>query len=194
MRHPVFIPLAMFAFTACEEPTMPITEPTLSLVPVDEITIIDLGTFGGTFSRAREINNLGQVTGVFGTSSSDQRAFLWHDGEMIDLGTLGGTSSFGRNINDLGQVVGWSKTPSGDTHHAFLWQDGEMMDLGTLGGARSAAEFVNNLSQVVGSSLTASSQEHAFFWENGHMQDVGTLGGTSRARALNDLGDRKSVV
>src|SRR5437667_4373617 len=64
-----------------------------------QLSIIDLGTLGGTYSAAQAINNRESST-----ASGELHAFLWHDGTMVDLGTLGGTSSTARGINERGQV------------------------------------------------------------------------------------------
>jgi hypothetical protein len=71
--------------------------------------IIDLGTFGGTFSYANAINDQDQAVG-FGLNltpdsfdlgdlcenfpmPTQMRAFVWQNGVKQDLGTLGGTDS-----------------------------------------------------------------------------------------------------
>ena len=84
-----------------------------SLVQADvQYTITDIGTFGGTSSRANGINNRGQVVGYAYTSGdATYHAFRTAANQPInpatdDLGTLGGTESAAYAINDIGQVVG----------------------------------------------------------------------------------------
>ena len=128
------------------------------VVAQEEIKMTDLGTLGGSYSYARDINDLGQVVGWSYLDPSGIHAFLWDEEEgMTDLSTLGGSSSYAYGINDLGQVVGDSYLdPSG--RHAFLWdEEGGMTDLGTLGGSSSYAYGINNLGQVVGDSYLAPS-------------------------------------
>ena len=68
----------------------------------------DLGTLGGTDSRAFAINNAAQVAGVFGTPEAASHAFITGPNGMgmRNLGTLGGNGSYAAGINDAGQVVG----------------------------------------------------------------------------------------
>src|SRR5512137_857723 len=71
----------------------------------------DLGTLGGTYSRAYAINKTGQVAGASLTSSEEMHPFLYSNGSMKDLGTFGGSGwSEAYDINDAGQVVGYSQT------------------------------------------------------------------------------------
>ena len=87
----------------------------------DKGAMRDLGTLGGAFSRAYDINNRGQVVGNVYYTDGMTQAFRWEDGVVIYLGTLGGSSSWAHRINEVGQVIGWSQTQSGE-EHAFLWE------------------------------------------------------------------------
>jgi probable HAF family extracellular repeat protein len=133
--------------------------------------MVELGSLGGTWSMAYDINNLGQVVGKAKTSLDQTHAFLWTEtGGMMDLGTLGGEMSTAHAINDLGDVVGSSTTRSGE-EHAFLWTRGTgMIDLGALGGDYSHAEDINNHGQIVGSSRTSSGETHPVLWEKIQMR------------------------
>jgi cysteine-rich repeat protein/probable HAF family extracellular repeat protein len=126
--------------------------------------IVDLGTLGGTQSRAWAVNSHGEVVGWSLTSTGDPHAFLWLPAPAYglpaginDLGTLTGAGeSVGHDINDFGQVVGSSSTgPEGEpgtVDHAFLWVNGVMTDLGAPDddANTSFATAVNEAGEVVG--------------------------------------------
>ena len=66
--------------------------------------ITDLGTLGGNYSRARAINNHGQITGSSRNSEGNENAFIWdRDNGMVSLGN---DTYIGFDINDSGYVVG----------------------------------------------------------------------------------------
>jgi probable HAF family extracellular repeat protein len=161
------------------------------------------GTFSdGLFSRAVDINDVGQIVGTarlsgageceqFGPISNGCRAFRSDGTTMQDLGTLGGDFSAGVAINELGHVLGFSTTVTGATH-AFYWDGATMWDVGTLGGDRSFPRDLNDRGRVVGQSTTASGETHAFVWnyQTKVIRDLGTLGGSrSGATAINNRGE-----
>jgi probable HAF family extracellular repeat protein len=83
----------------------------------------DLGTLGGPYSLAYDINDSRQIVGEAYLSEDVDHAFVYADGIMTDLNTLtpgsGWTLTQARAINDLGQIVGYRINPSGQ-EHAFL--------------------------------------------------------------------------
>src|SRR5262249_16203639 len=85
-----------------------------------QYSVTDLGTLGGPFSVAADLNEVGQVVGTSRNAAKVDHAFLWDNGTMIDLGTLGGTYSSASAINDQGQIVGYSSLPGDGINHAFL--------------------------------------------------------------------------
>jgi len=69
--------------------------------------LTDLGTLGGTNSRAYAINDRGQVIGEAETASGELRPFLWERGTMVDLTTRGlRPTDRVKDINIWGQIVG----------------------------------------------------------------------------------------
>ncbi len=154
-----------------------------------DISMIDLGTLGGTTSRVTAMNNAGQAAGV-SEASGPSHAFSWTPGTgMIDTG-LGGEDPA---VNGAGQVVGG--LPSGCGAHAAVWTVATgTVDLGTLGGCSSFARAINDSGQVAGfSGLAGDAESHAFLWDPATgMTDLGNLGGgyaePSEKAALSNTG------
>ena len=144
----------------------------------------DIGTLGGTYSRALAVNDAGQVVGTsLIAGDAEWHAFSWTQaGGMVDLGVLAGNNSYANAVNASGQVVGGSTYSASRTNHAFSWtQAGGMVDLGTLGGITSYATAVNDAGLVVGqSNLVGDGASSAFAWtQSGGMIDLGSFGGSS---------------
>jgi probable HAF family extracellular repeat protein len=170
------------------------------------LALIDLGTLGGDFSFAYDINNVIIITGEADNQANHTHAFIWSPGNMRDIGTLaGGDRSVGRSINESCQVAGESTYGHRYATLAFRFTEADgMVSLGTLaGGFNSSGYGINNSGQVVGESDTGPILHpfgrvrgfpffgtHAFFWTEGDgMRDLGHLGGgTSRATAISNTG------
>lgn len=155
--------------------------------------LTDIGFLpGNNRSAGNGINNLGQVTGSYGTDTFGH-GLLWSPGNWRqDLGTLGGSSSSGYAITDSGQITGSSYNAAAQ-YHAFRWSElAGMQDLGDLGGNHtSQGASINASGQVVGYSSSNSGYPRAFRWTaTGGMQDLGTLRGfgNSFANGINDAG------
>jgi probable HAF family extracellular repeat protein len=161
-------------------------------------TFTDLGTLGGTQSKAFGINNCGMIVGDSAPSGiSPIHPFLWRDlngnlvsdpGEMKDLGTLGGLRGSATDINASGLVVGHSTIAAAGDQHAFRWFDsdgdgisdpGEMNDLGVLPNhSTHGALGVNDNGQIVGSAENEGGSASAFLWNaNTGLQLLATLNG-----------------
>ena len=157
----------------------------------------DLGTLGGTSSFARDINNLGQVTGNAQTATGQPaprlNTFLWDEpGPMVNLGVLPGSNNFSRGyaINDFGVVVGESDN---NTSRAFVYANGTLTGLIRLAGDndRGVAHDINNNGVIVGISSNGVASRPTR-WVNGVASDLGSVDGlsttTGRAWGLNEAG------
>jgi probable HAF family extracellular repeat protein len=155
--------------------------------------MMDLGTLGGYFSYAFDINNQGQIVGhsTLTIGGTYYHAFRYSNGRMTDLGALEGGYSYAYAINEHGVAVGAAFTWGGG-YHAVQYSDGRITDLGTLGGPQSSAFGINDDGIVVGRAQTGARggyAERAFLFANGTMRDLGTLGGsTSEAYGINNRG------
>lgn len=149
----------------------------------------DLGTLGGTSTLARDINNVGQVTGFSQTGAGETHAFLYSGGQMVGLGTLGGNLSVGTSINDEGEITGYANTAT--TQHAFLYSGGHMTDLDPR-GPYSSGNGINNAGQVTGIYyVTASGPIRAFVYGDGELHNLGALPGSccTVGDGINDAGE-----
>lgn len=157
-------------------------------------TATDLGTLGGSSSRAFGINALGQVTGFSDTAGGDSRGFVWTGTALIALPTLGGPGSGGNSINNSGQVAGTSSYDNIHSGHATRWTGTTPTDLGTLGQFQnigSQGRGINASGQVAGfSNIDGGGTNHAVRWTGTSMEDLGTIGGgtTSYGYAINTAG------
>ena len=180
MRHISLIPVACLLVLAA--PMAFAADP-----PMYRMT--DIGTLGGSFTLANDMNEFGAVTGQSTPDDVNYTAYIYSHGKMTDLGTLGGVYSDAFGVNDFGTVTGFADLASGDDD-AFLYVHGTMQDLGSLGGSFAEGNDVNDLEVVAGdSNLPGDDIYHAFLWSRGKMTDIGTLGGpTSQALSVNIIG------
>jgi probable HAF family extracellular repeat protein len=165
-------------------------------VPAKTAEIFDLGTLGGTSSRATAVNDAGQVVGFSGVPDSfAAHGFLYSSGHMKDLGTIGGgAASAAYAINNSGEVVGQtdiSSIPGYTGAFSFTSRQG-MTQLGSLSSTSTngVATGINDSGQIVGSAPNQQGATHAFLYTRGvGLMDLGTLNGiTSTAAAINNKG------
>ncbi len=157
----------------------------------DNGEITDLGTLGGTLSRATEINASGQIVGWALPTTGGSRAFLWSNGTMQNLGTLGGIESLAYGINDSGWVVGHSRTKE-NLYRAFLWNGAGMIELPRVSTdwKYSAASDINSSGQITGRVFN-SGTSLACVWDNVnvvHALDILPGWSQSQGCGINDIG------
>lgn len=159
----------------------------------------DLGTAGGTASRARAINDAGQVAGSLDINEEGvPRAFRYSGGIMQNLGTLEGDNvSEGLEINASGFVVGGSASSVSGRQRGFMYDGVQMHDVGTLGFPFTEALAINASGVVVGQgALPDAPTSRAISWTLAegivdlntrlHAPPPGLV--VTRAMAINDRG------
>jgi probable HAF family extracellular repeat protein len=159
-----------------------------------QYSIVDLGGLGGVVTRARAINDQGQIAGeALLPSGMAAHAVSWQTEGIFDLGTLGGQSSGAFDINHAGTIAGWAQTGSSD-RVAALWDGGNIVPLPSLGGA-SVAYAINDVGAAVGASYLGGVGYRATRWDAQGIHDLGTLGGPhSLAFDINNSGAVSGAV
>lgn len=133
--------------------------------------LVDLGTLGGDFSRAKAISDQGWIVGSAGLKPYGSRhAFLYRNGRMEDLGAPDGFESSDANgINTSGVIVGEASTITGSgflrvdvDSRAYRYRDGVWSDLnaltdlsGTAIKLLTTASAINDTGEIVGDALCA---------------------------------------
>lgn len=177
--------------TGPSEDLQTVAPATLAAVRTNGFTQTILGTLGGSFSIANDINVAGHIVGISETASGELHPFvrLTTSGPITDMGLPAGyTQGAATAINDADVVTGWVRGgPSGG--RAFRWtQGGGFILLPTAGGSNAGGDDINNLGTIVGTSDNAAGENHATAWfADGTVLDLGEMGGgASWALAVND--------
>lgn len=152
----------------------------------------DLGTLGGPFSHADDINDAGVIVGqaqLPGDDSAPIHAFVYANGQMHDLGTFGGAVSRALAINAIGQIVGEAESTVLGEMHAFLYEDGTLKDIfGRPGHARD----INDAGQIVGDMQVGA--DTGYLGSSGVVYDAGTITNLGPGNSLVAINNAGTIV
>ncbi|MFJ3310539.1 hypothetical protein ACIPSA_47775 [Streptomyces sp. NPDC086549] len=148
-----------------------------------QYTVQDLGTLGGTRSKATAIDGNTVVGSSLTSGDAAEHAFAYdlRRHTMTDLGTLGDSSHATGVEGDY--VVGESDLSTGGPAHGFAYnlRTRRLVDIGTLGGSSTNITGLDGDTVVGTSSLSGDVVTHAFAYSlhNRTMTDLGSLAGPS---------------
>ncbi|MHC4610085.1 MAG: DUF3466 family protein, partial [Planctomycetota bacterium] len=151
--------------------------------------LIDLGTLGGSSSKANGISENGLVAGWSTHPLSGKHAVIWdRNGEIVDIGAPPGYAGEAEAVNATSQAACYGED-SPQAYQGYFWENNVWTPIGMLPGHfESIARDINSAGQVVGSSFVLGGVHRAVRWDAGVLTDLGTLGGSSRAYGINDAG------
>jgi len=187
------LPVLFGAFVVgCESATDPVHAGFVSTPAIVDAgyALQDIGTLGGSFSNAFDVNDAGVVVGRSQTATGAIHAFAFADGVLQDLGSPGSGSSEAWLVGEGGHVAGIFR--DGGATQTAVWAGGGVSVIDGFGGSFTAPTGVDPSGTVVGLSQTndATASRRAFRWSGGVTIDLGTLGGLeSEALAINGAGD-----
>ncbi|HEX5386738.1 MAG TPA: hypothetical protein VFW66_08575 [Gemmatimonadales bacterium] len=154
-------------------------------------TITDLGTLGGSFSIAYDINDAGRVSGAATVPGELQHAVYWADGKITDVGTLGGPNSEAAGRSERAELAILSDTRERDPLEenfcglgtglvcgAAVWSHGTLTALPTLGGINAAAFMDNTAGMIVGVAEDGTRDATCIPPQKSHFQAVAWYRGT----------------
>ncbi|MEU2391412.1 hypothetical protein [Streptomyces sp. NPDC007369] len=148
-----------------------------------QYAVQDLGTLGGTRSKATAIDGNTVVGSSLTSGDAAEHAFAYdlRRHTMTDLGTLGHSSRATGVEGDW--VVGESDLSADGPTHGFAYdlRTRRLVDIGTLGGSSTNITGLDGDTVVGTSSLPGDSVTHAFAYSlrTRTMTDLGSLAGPS---------------
>ena len=187
---------ASVVLVACDAlPTSPIPSDGIDARLAVPTTVVSLGTLGGGWSRALDVNNRGVVVGNSQTADGSTHAFRWTKATgMQDLGTLGGSTSEAVAINRFGYIAGWSTDAAG-AYHLVMWlPNGAIRDLSEMPAEGDGPGFhvrgINDRNEIAG-QISDFGWWVSYFWSD-RTGLIHYPWGDSReayAEAINNKGD-----
>ena len=153
--------------------------------------MVDLGTLGGSYSEASDVNEREEVTGYASTPNESRHAVVWDAQNRIhSLYDFRGQSSFAMAINNRGQVVGIYETGSSQ-YSPFIWDAETGLVEIPVPTLTAVPADINDSGTVVGGLLGYYGYPVPFKWtKEGGVVELDLLGATAgEATGINDRGE-----
>jgi probable HAF family extracellular repeat protein len=133
----------------------------------------NLGTLGGPISRAKAINDRGEVVGESVNQDGRPQAFVWTESSgMIGLPGLDpAEQTFAVDINENSLIAGYCGL-NGQEWRAALWSPAEGLTLLPDFGRAARALGLNDRNEVVGFAETPEGESRAVLWRGGALVDL----------------------
>jgi len=160
---------------------------------------------GPTFTNvdeAGDINDRGQIVGLYTDTSGNTHGYLLSDGHYTKLDDPNAHGAFTgpAAINNSGQIVGFYSNSTSLTNgvHGFLLSDGHYTTLddpnaGTGAGQGTFALMINASGQITGFYVDAESAAHGFVLSDGHYTTLDDPAGT-RGTFPEGMNDKGQIV
>jgi probable HAF family extracellular repeat protein len=166
----------------------------------------DLGTLGGNFSRAHQVNNAGVIVGESQDATGRYSPVVWENGVIRELPRLSPWNPYGsgiaQSINERGDIVGNQFDDISGNSGALWPAGGGVVNLGKLPGADfSWATGINRDGTIIGQSLyfvspTVGYSSRANMWTGGTLSEISLPSGSAivgsdiaTGQMFNDAGD-----
>jgi uncharacterized membrane protein len=141
--------------------------------PGDHVFLLDHGTFttidfpGAIFTGPGDINDRGQIVGLYLDADFNAHGFLLDHGTFTTIDFPSATPEFTSlsSINNLGQIVGGYYDFSSNTFHSFLLDNGAFTTIDLPGAISTVVGTINDRDQITGSYDDASGVAHGFVAE-----------------------------
>jgi uncharacterized membrane protein len=93
---------------------------------------------GSTYTIANDINDKGQIVGLYYDGNRVEHGFISDNGTYTTIDPPAGVETVAQRINAKGQITGWYQTRNGNGHQfGFLESDGVYMRIPTKPPRRS---------------------------------------------------------
>ncbi|HEY0996708.1 MAG TPA: FG-GAP-like repeat-containing protein, partial [Gemmatimonadaceae bacterium] len=162
---------------------------------IDQPQAIDLGTLGGAYAQANDVNDAGQVVGQAQLADGSHHAFLWENGVMKDLGAPAGKTTNANGINKWGVVVGTVSGSGGAIEAPFVYKDGQLTVLTGLAGVSWANDIADDGTVIgVWQDPASGYRNRAFTYKDGVYTVLEVPAGSYGASAYRITPDGKYIT